>query len=179
MITRKQWPLQPPYTPLSSCKIKSWSCIWWCHSKFPTAFSLLQGPNPGKSFIFFSTSNTHTLLPALNPGSTTSGVNERSRSVDETAVSTGRLNQSLSNPRSLIKRQWCTADGSDAFSHTAAFLMSVCDLFGVIGSPQWRAEVLGRSWSGGGAAGVWLDRCMSSPPRSWKTRVKACGEQTS
>ncbi len=175
-------------TPLSSCKIKGWSCIWWCHSKFPTALSLLQRPNPGKSFIFLSTSNTHThthTAASINWDTTTCRVNERSRSKEiKTAVSLLKglsSNQFSSNPQPVIKTEWCTAEGNDALSHKAVFLMSVCDLFRVIGSLQWRVEVLGRSWSSGGAAGRWeasdwTDACLVLFEAEKHASKHVCGE---
>lgn len=67
------------HSALSCSKIKAWSRIWWCHTKFTTAFSLLQRHNPSKSFIFLSTPNTHT---HTRRGTTTSRVNERRPSAD-------------------------------------------------------------------------------------------------
>lgn len=40
----------------------------------------------------------------------------------------------------VIKIERRTADGNDAFSRKAEFLVSVCSLFRVIGSLQWRAK---------------------------------------
>lgn len=67
--------------------------------------------------------------------------------------------QFSSNPWPVIK-----ADDNDAFAHEAVFLVSVCNLFRVIGSPQWRAGVLGRSQQWGCNRLLrqhCLDRCMS------------------
>lgn len=170
MITRKQCPFQPPTPPWAPVRLRVDHVSDGATTSFLLPIVCCNGLIPANP-LFSSVHPTHTHTAAsLNWDTTTCRVNERSRSKEYKLLcrysKDCHQGESISsNPRSVIKTELCTAEGNDAFSHKAVFSMSVCDLLRVIGSLQRRAEVLGRSWSSGGAAGRWetsdwTDACL-------------------
>lgn len=147
MITRKQCPFQSPTPTRALVRLRADHVSDGATASFQLPLVCCKGIIPANP-LFSSVHPTHTAA-SLNTGTTTSGVNERSASKEiikkkNCCVASQRIvsmvNLFSSNPWPVIKKQR-TADGNDAFSHKAVFLMSVCDLFRVIGSLRWRAEV--------------------------------------